>query len=89
MAERKHTPLPEAVHGALTPQPVGSTSTAVDESKGDAALEAAHLDAELPDELVYKLVLNFRGSKQEVKVVESDTVCSSSLAPTQRLHERC
>ncbi|BGP21677.1 hypothetical protein JCM10295v2_000552 [Rhodotorula toruloides] len=76
MADRDQTPLPEALYGALTQQPVASTSTVVhdSDSKGDAALEASHLDAELPDELVYKLVLNFRGNKQEVKVVESDTV---------------
>ncbi|BGP36786.1 hypothetical protein JCM10449v2_000688 [Rhodotorula kratochvilovae] len=67
--------LPVATHGTLATQPVASTSSSpAADTPGAHALEASHLPTELPDELVYKLTLNFRGRKQEVTVREFDTV---------------
>ncbi|GAA5980083.1 hypothetical protein JCM10908_001528 [Rhodotorula pacifica] len=71
--------LPVAASGSLKPTPVASTSTASSPSANSTdsnndALKAAHLDASLPSELIYSLVLNWRGNKQQVSVVESDTI---------------
>ena len=81
MTAAESNQLPVAAHGSLERRPVASTSStaassgSANEGNGDA-LAAAHLDTSLPSELVYSLVLNWRGSKQQVAVVESDTVSS-------------
>lgn len=76
--------LPVAAHGSLDANPVASTSkTTPSAESGGNALAAAHLDASLPSELVYSLVLNWRGSKQQVTVVESDTVSRSTPSTTR------
>ncbi|GAA5864530.1 hypothetical protein JCM3774_005156 [Rhodotorula dairenensis] len=78
MTTAESSELPAAAHGSLGASPVASTSetssSANSNEHGGDALAAAHLDASLPSELVYSLVLNWRGSKQQVSVVESDTV---------------
>lgn len=79
MTAAESNQLPVAAHGSLERRSVASTSS-IAASSGSAnkdhgdVLAAAHLDTKLPSELVYSLVLNWRGSKQQVTVVESDTV---------------
>lgn len=90
MADESSSKLPVAAHGSLERRPVASTSSSTpaessannddDQEHGAGALAAAHLDAALPSELVYSLVLNWRGSKQQVSVVESDTVGLASAS---------
>ncbi|GAA5994881.1 uncharacterized protein JCM10292_004410 [Rhodotorula paludigena] len=72
-SEQQQQPI--AAAGTLDPQPVASTSAApADDSAGAHALAAAHLPAELPTELAFELTMNFKGKKQVVRVLESDTV---------------
>ena len=82
MTATESNQLPVAAHGSLERKPVASTSSIAASSGSNAdhgdVLAAAHLDTSLPSELVYSLVLNWRGSKQQVTVVESDTVSSST-----------
>lgn len=81
MGEDVGSQLPVAAHGSLERRPFASTSSSApstgDDNDTTEPLQAAHLDASLPTELVYSLVLNWRGSKQQVTVVESDTVSPS------------
>ncbi|POY71456.1 hypothetical protein BMF94_5769 [Rhodotorula taiwanensis] len=78
MGEDVGSQLPVAAHGSLERRPFASTSSSApstgDDNDTTEPLKAAHLDASLPTELVYSLVLNWRGSKQQVTVVESDTI---------------
>ncbi|GAA5984063.1 hypothetical protein JCM11641_005585 [Rhodosporidiobolus odoratus] len=59
------------------PLPASSTSISQEQAavtEGTAALEAAHLPADLPQELEYELVMAWRGEKRVVKIKEMDTV---------------
>ncbi|GAA5913996.1 hypothetical protein JCM6882_002593 [Rhodosporidiobolus microsporus] len=63
----------EPVQATLDPQS-SSTTDPSHTGAGEAALEAAHLSTELPEEQKFTMVMSFRGQKTEVAVLESDTV---------------
>ncbi|GAA6036906.1 hypothetical protein JCM8097_006347 [Rhodosporidiobolus ruineniae] len=69
------TPPVEQATASLSTQPTSTTTPSHGGSgTGEGALEAAHLETELPVEVRFQLVMSFRGKKTEVSIVESDTV---------------
>lgn len=70
-----------AAQDELGTQPVASTSASPasgNSTPGAHALEASHMPTELPEELVFKLRVSWRGQKQEIVIRELDTVSLSS-----------
>ncbi|GAA5832277.1 hypothetical protein JCM11251_004304 [Rhodosporidiobolus azoricus] len=63
----------EPVKAAIDPQP-SSKEQPAQGGAGEAALEAAHLTTDLPEERRFTMVMSFKGQKQEVSVCETDTV---------------